>query len=340
MSSTTRFPRPLAPGDRIGVTSPSSGVPDDVRPRIDASIAVLRERGYEVVVGDCMGDDRVVSAPKEQRAAELVAMLTDPQVAAVVPPWGGELAIDLLDQLDWDALAAADPTWFVGWSDCSTLLMPVTTRLGWATLHGWNLADTAYRAPAGLRHWLDLATTTGEVTQTSPGLTRDGWDDYAAHPHVAEMTLDRPTSWSVLGGGDAELSGVLIGGCLECVSPLAGTPYGAVPAYGRAHADEGLLVYLEVCEDGAYAAARQLHGLRLAGWFDHANGVLIGRTAAPDAQKMTQHEAVADALGGLGVPVVLDADIGHTQPFLPLVNGAPARVAVTGGVGVVTQTLG
>ena len=336
----TRFPRPLAPGDRIAVTSPSSGVGAALRPRIEASIDALRERGYDVVVGECMGDDLVVSAPKEQRAAELVSMLTDPLVAAVVPPWGGEVAIDLLDQLDWDALAAAEPTWFVGWSDCSTVLMPLTLRLGWAGLHGWNLADTAYAAPEGLLHWLDVATATGEVTQTSPGRTRDGWDDYAGNPGVSEMTLDRPTSWSVLGGGDTELSGVLIGGCLECVAPLAGTPYGDVPAYGRAHADEGLLVYLEVCEHGAYDVARQLHALRLSGWFDDASGVLIGRTSAPDAEKMTQHEAVADALGMLDVPVVLDADIGHTQPFLPLVNGAPARVTVTDGVGVVTQRIG
>ncbi len=109
---------------------------------------------------------------------------------------------------------------------------------------------------------------------------------------------------------------------------------------GSAHADEGLIVYLEVCEHGAYDVARSLHALRLAGWFEHANGVLIGRTSAPDMDKMTQHEAVADALGMLDVPVVLDADIGHTQPFLPLVNGAPARVAVSDGVGVVTQHVG
>jgi muramoyltetrapeptide carboxypeptidase LdcA involved in peptidoglycan recycling len=328
------------PGDRIAVTSPSSGVGDRLRPRIEASIASLRERGYEVVVGHCMGDDLVVSAPKEQRAAELVSMLTDPQVAAVVPPWGGELAIDLLDQLDWDALTEVEPTWFVGWSDCSSLLLPLTLRLGWASLHGWNLADTAYAAPEGLLHWLDLAAATGDVTQTSPGLTRDGWDDYVGNPGVAAMTLDRKAPWSVLGGGDTEVTGVLVGGCLECVAPLSGTPYADVPAYGRDHADEGLLVYLEVCEHGAYDAARLLHGLRLAGWFDNASGVLIGRTPAPDAEKMSQHEAVADALGMLDVPIVLDADIGHTQPFLPLVNGASARVTVTDGVGVVTQTLG
>ena len=137
------------------------------------------------------------------------------------------------------------------------------------------------------------------------------------------------------------MSGVLLGGCVEVLSPMSGTPYAEVPAFGRAHADEGLVVfYLEACEQGAYDIARHLHGLRHAGWFEHANGVLIGRTPAPDSEKMTQHGAVADALGMLDVPVVLDADIGHTQPFLPLVNGASARVTVTDGVGVVTQQLG
>ena len=336
----TRFPPPLAPGARIAVTSPSSGVGDRLRPRIETSIASLRERGFDVVVGECMADEQVVSAPKEQRAAELVSMLTDPAVAAVIPPWGGETAIDLLDELDWDALADAEPTWLVGWSDMSTVLMPLTMRTGWATLHGWNLADSAYAAPDGLLHWVDLAAATGEVTQTSPGRTRKGWDDYVTDPGVSTMTLDLSTSWSVLGGGDADLSGVLIGGCVDVVSALTGTPFGDVPAFGREHADEGLLVYLEVCEDPAYDVARALHGLRLAGWFVNANGVLMGRTSAPDAEKMTQHEAVADALGMLDIPVVLDADIGHTQPFLPLVNGASARVTVTDGVGVVTQTLG
>ena len=68
----------------------------------------------------------------------------------MVPPWGGELAIDLLDQLDWDRLAAAEPTWLVGWSDLTTVMLPLTLRLGWATLHGWNLMDTPFAAPEGL----------------------------------------------------------------------------------------------------------------------------------------------------------------------------------------------
>ncbi|GCD92000.1 S66 peptidase family protein [Nocardioides sp. LS1] len=333
------FPRPLRPGDRIGVTSPSSGVPDNLRPRLDVCVASLRERGFEVVVGDCMDGERVTSAPKEQRAAELTAMLLDPAIRAVVPPWGGELAIDLLDQLDWDALAAAEPTWTVGWSDSTSWMLPLSLRLGWASIHGWNLMDTAYAAPDGLLHWVDVASATEPFTQRSPGRHRVGWGDYRATPEISEMQLDAPGSWTVVGGGDLDVSGRLVGGCIECVMPLAGTPYADVPAHGRAHADEGLLVYLEAAEHGSYDVCRALHGLRLSGWFEHANAILIGRTPAPGHDDMSQHDAVIDALGMLDVPIVLDMEIGHTQPFLPLVNHALGRVVVDGDRHEVTQTL-
>jgi muramoyltetrapeptide carboxypeptidase len=85
-----RFPAPLRPGARVGVTSPSAGVSGAGAERIDFCVGWLRERGYDVVVGDCMNGSRHVSAPREQRATELTAMLTDPAIQAVVPPWGGE----------------------------------------------------------------------------------------------------------------------------------------------------------------------------------------------------------------------------------------------------------
>jgi muramoyltetrapeptide carboxypeptidase LdcA involved in peptidoglycan recycling len=334
-----RFPKPLTTGDVIGVTSPSSGVAPRHRARLEAAIASLRDRGFEVVVGDCMSADRVVSAPKEQRAAELVGMLTDPGIAAVVPPWGGELAIDVLDQLDWDALAVAEPTWLVGYSDMSTVLLPLTLRTGWATLHGWSLMDTPFASPHGMLHWVDLASATGAVTQRSIGRYKTpGRYDFESDPALARMRLDAEGSWTVVGGGDLEVSGRLIGGCLETLGPLAGTPYGDVAAFGRAHADEGLIVYLEACEDNAHSIGRVLHGLRLAGWFEHASAILIGRTEAPPADDLTQRDAVLDALGMLDVPLVLDVECGHVQPFLSLVNGALARVVVDADRREITQT--
>ena len=81
-----RYPAPLRPGDTIGVTAPSSGVEDELRPRLDFCLDHLRRLGYQVRVGDCMDGTGLVSAPAADRAAELTAMLLDPQVRAVVPP--------------------------------------------------------------------------------------------------------------------------------------------------------------------------------------------------------------------------------------------------------------
>ena len=117
-----RYPAPLRPGDRIGVTSPSSGVAPGHQLRLDFCLDFLRQNGFEVVLGDYMDGARYVSAPAREHATELTAMLTDPTIRAVIPPWGGELAIGLLPHLDWARIGAADPTWFVGFSDISTLI--------------------------------------------------------------------------------------------------------------------------------------------------------------------------------------------------------------------------
>lgn len=184
-----RYPRPLVPGDVIGVTSPSSGVPEPLVGRLDFAVRQLRERGFVVDVGSCMDGSTHISAPARQRAEELMRMLLDPNIKAVVPPWGGETAIDLLPHLDFDALAVAEPIWFVGYSDISTLLAPLTLRTGMATLHGSNLMDTPYRVPEPLMSWIDIASLPTGVAfkQASPGVHRvNSWDDWANTPEVTD----------------------------------------------------------------------------------------------------------------------------------------------------------
>lgn len=339
-----RFPDPLAPGDTVAVTSPSSGVADRHKARLDVAVQAVRNRGYRVVIGDCMDGTTHVSAPAAERARELTAFLTDPAVRAVVPPWGGETAIDLLPLLDWNAIAAADPTWFVGFSDTSTLITPMTLLTGVATLHGNNLMDTPYRVPDGLLTWLDItAKPTGETfTQTSPGrFLAEGWDDYAADPGVSELSLNGIGTWTRLddGTGDIDVIARLIGGCIETMCNIAGTPYGDVAAFADEHAPEGLIVYVEAAEDNALTICRNLHGMRLAGFFDHATAILVGRTRAPDTPHLTQHDAVLDALGSLGVPIMGDVECGHVPPYMPIVNGALGRLRHGVGGGSLTQTM-
>jgi muramoyltetrapeptide carboxypeptidase LdcA involved in peptidoglycan recycling len=341
-----RYPAPLEPGDLIAVTSPSSGVPDSMRARLDFCVEHLRQRGYRVVVGSCMDGSGVVSAPASERAAELSAMLTDPQVAAVVPPWGGECAIELLPLLDFEALADARPTWLVGYSDTSTLMLPLTLRTGIATVHSANLMDTPYRVPGPLMNWLDVvaAPVGSTLAQGSAPLYQGGeWPSFTDNPTVGEWELTTPGVWKQLAPGDVgavvQASGRLVGGCLETVAMLPGSPFGDVDGFARSYAPEGLIVYLEVAESSALTAARLLHHVRLAGWFDDANAVLIGRTRAPESSRYSQLDALRSALGDLDVPVLYDVDLGHVPPQLALVNGALATLEFDGTNGRLAQQL-
>ena len=338
-----RFPAPLRHGDRIGVTAPSSGVAPQHRARLEVAFDVVRSHGYDVVVGACMDGAGHISAPAPQRAAELTAMLVDPTIRAVVPPWGGETAIDLLPLLDWPAIAAAEPTWMVGFSDIATLITPLTLLSGVATVHGNNLMDTPYVTAPGLLSWLDVVAAAPGATlvQQSHGWVRvEGFVDYAASPGVRQMHLEQVGGWVRLDGSDpVDVSGRLIGGCIETLCNLTGTPYGNVSAWAARDAPEGVIAYVEAAGDDAATICRNLHGMRLAGFFDRAAAVLVGRTNAPALPSLSQHEATMDALAPLGVPILADVECGHVPPYLVLVNGALARVEHDAGASRITQVL-
>jgi len=347
-----RYPRPLETGDVIGVTAPSSGVSAEVRARFDVAVRTLTERGFVVEIGDCLDGTGHVSAPAPQRAAELTRMLVDPRIRAVLPPWGGELAIDLLPHLDFDLIGRAEPTWFIGYSDISTLITPLTLATGIATLHGSNLMDTPYEVPAPLLSWLQIAALPlgASFRQSSPNVHRlRDWDDWAADPEVSRHAWNGTGRWvrldRVADGdtGAVDLTGRLIGGCIETLANLAGTPYLDTHALWSLDDPEGstggLIVYIEASGDEALEICRNLHGMRLAGFFDGAVAILVGRTGAPDSATLSQNEAVLDALGMLGVPIIGNVECGHVPPQLPLVNGASARLVVTDQEQYLEQTL-
>ena len=311
-----RFPAPLRSGDCVGVTSPSKGVERRERDHLEQAVRAVRNRGYDVVIGECMDGTSHISAPAEERAAELMAMLTDPRIRAVVPPRGGETAIDLLPFLDWDSVAAADPTWFVGFSDISTLLLPMTLRTGIATLHTNNLMNTPYKLSGQVLTWPDIIAFGPGASFTQSGR----W-----------VRLD--------GDGPADVTGRLVGGCIEAVRHLAGTPHGDVARFVRQHAPEGLIVYLEAAGDDAFSVCRSLHGMRLAGFFAEAKAILVASTFAPDSPTLTQQEAVVDALARVGVPIIAEVGCGHVPPYVPMVNGALGHLRFGTGSATLTQSL-
>jgi muramoyltetrapeptide carboxypeptidase LdcA involved in peptidoglycan recycling len=315
--------------------------------RLDLVLEHWRQRGLRVVEGECLrSQSRDQSAPAAQRAAEFMRFLTDPDVAAVLPPWGGERAIELLPRLDFQALRGLPPKWLLGFSDISTLQMPLALLSGWASAHGSNLMDLAPSQTEPLVTGVfDLLSHDGRTPfmQQASQRYQVHWIPFETDA-AAAWNQTEPTRWRRLDGRDEEplaLGGRLIGGCLDTVSRLAGTPFGDVPAFVREHRADGVLLYLENCELSPCEMLRALVSLRLHGWFEGLAGVLFGRTAAPEAKgqdRLTHADAIRESIGDLPCPVLLDLDIGHHQPQLTLVNGALAECRYEAGAGSLSQT--
>jgi muramoyltetrapeptide carboxypeptidase LdcA involved in peptidoglycan recycling len=316
------------------------GVPEELHERLRAAVASLTGQGLDVHVRDHATTGGLVPASAADRVQDLHTSFRSGD--AVLPPRGGELAIELLDGIDWAALADAR-TWFVGWSDISTLLLPLTTLTGLATMHGANLMDEPWELPTEFHRWTDVASMAAGSSfqqRSAPRRRSRPWAAWSEEPLDRDRAYETLTRWRAIDGrSDLSISGRLIGGCLETVSLLAGTPYGDVPRFALEHAPEGTLVYLEAAGSDAIGVLRMLRSLRLAGWFDAAKGILIGRTNSPDTPDLSQEDAVRRALGDIDVPVVLDFDTGHQPPQMPLVNGALADVTLVNGQGSITQHL-
>lgn len=344
----TRFPKPLRAGDLIAVTAPSSGVSGPALARLDFVLDHLRRLGYRIVEGACLrSQHKDASAPREQRAQELMRFLTDPTVAAILPPWGGELASELLDLLDFESLQTVPPKWFLGFSDLSTLQLPLTLISGWATAHGANLMDLAPTQTDPLTTSvlsILAADFSGPIVQHSSTRYQKKWIDFAVKVD-APLNLTEPTHWRRLDGSTeaVEFRGRLIGGCLDTIAWLAGSKYGDLPRFIQASGSLGTVLYLENAELAPPSLVRALLALRRQRWFDGLSGLLVGRSAAPSPESpasLSYVEALSGALGDLPCPVIYDVDIGHQPPQFTLINGAVADVWFEGRQGGVSQTTG
>jgi len=291
-------PSRLAAGARVAVVATSGPVPEE---RVQAGLDVLRGWDLDPVVAphvlDRHGEFGYLAGSDADRAADLQAAWCDPSVDAVLCARGGYGVQRMVDLLDWDALHAAGPKVFVGFSDITALHEAFATRLGLATLHGPMAAGIDFiknaRAQDHLRATLfapeSVRTITSGGTALVPGRAR----------------------------------GVTLGGCLCLLAAELGTPNARPGARG------GLLCLEDVGEE-TYRLDRYLTQLLRAGWLDGVRGVLLGSWQGCDPYERVR-PLLVDRLGGLGVPVVEQFGFGHCEGALTIPFGVAAELDAEAG---------
>lgn len=284
---------------------------------------------------------RRLDASPEDRAADLNAAFSDPDIRAVLATIGGEDQITVIPHLDAEAVRA-DPKPFLGYSDNTNLLAWLWGQ-GVAGFYGGSTQVHLGAGPAvDPCHEASLraALLTGERLEvTEPGESEDFGADWAGPTALTEYGDRRPTEPWTWAGPARSVTGTTWGGCVEVLQ--------WVLTAGRFPADvavlDGGVLLLESSEE--LIPAREfgwiLRALGERGVLAAVDAVLVARAASSsldqavlptEPERAAHREAQRDvALATIArynpdAVVCVGVPFGHTRPQWILPYGGEITV--------------
>lgn len=271
-----RPPR-LRPGDRVRVVAASGPVHQE---RFEAGVRAM-DGHYDLRYDESalFARSGFLAGEDDHRLEALNAAIADPDCQAVFVARGGYGLTRILPGVDRVSLRA-HPKPIVGYSDV-TALLSVCARAGVTSIHGPMISDFGGLSAADRDSFFNL------LENPEPGRILDN----------LEILVD----------GSAQ--GPLLGGNLEVLTRLLGTPL--QPDF------EGAILFLEEVGELPYRIDRLLTHLQSAGVLHSVAGIVLGDFIDCDeieegqVQSPTARDVLTERLGRVSVPVALNGGFGH-----------------------------
>ncbi|HEX6254262.1 MAG TPA: S66 peptidase family protein [Euzebyales bacterium] len=321
-------PRKLRDGDQVRVIAPSRSRGIIGRAGHDATNDRLRSLGLEITFGARVDEhDAFDSSAVSSRIADLHDAFADPDVAGILTVIGGFNSNQLLEHLDWD-LIGANPKVFCGYSDITALNHALLAHTGMLTYSGPHWSSFGMRD-----HFADTFDWFRRTVFAPGAGGHDGplalwpaaeWTDDAWFLDQDDRHPQRNDGWWSL-GGDGVVTGRIIGANLATLSLLPGTPH-------MPDLEACVLVLEDDFESQPHHFDRLLHALlqHLAHVGTQVRGVVIGRFQRDSHMTRELLTRITDIPALRGLPIVANADYGHTSPMFTLPIGGEIEVRVDG----------
>ena len=265
--------------------------------------------------------------------------------------------------VDFSKIASSEPKWFLGYSDNTNLTFTLPTLCDTAAIYG------PCASSFGMKPLHPYLTDTFKLL-TGKEMKFKNYDKWEAESlsseenPLATVNATEPFTLSAYRNGiyylndtdtvsvnssekahvdsfNSEFSGRLLGGCLDILTILCGTKFDKVKDFNERYSDDGIIWYLESCDLNPLSITRSLWQLENAGWFEKTKGFLIGRPLHINESIMGLdcREAFIRILKKHNIPIILDIDLGHLPPQMPIISGAIGNVSVNGNSISITHIL-
>lgn len=283
----------LQRGDLIGIAAAASPFHKEA---FLAGVEYLKKEGYEVYYRDDIFDKKDYLAGSDaRRCQELIELLENPKIKAILFARGGYGSMRLLPYLDsyFKKRPKIQSKIIIGYSDLTSLLLYFLQ----------NKKMSPYYGPVVAK---DLGESTDPVTKS---FLIKALSDVKP---LGELKFNEVTT---LKPGKA--TGELTGGCLSLVVASLGTPYEINT--------KGKILFLEDIHEKPYAVDRMLTQLTLAKKLKTLKGVIFG-SLVYDGPESAMKEAILHGLQGFKGPVLYGFPAGHGKCKITFPLGVKVRI--------------
>lgn len=182
---------------------------------------------------------------------------------------------EILPYVDFSRLAAAEPKWFMGYSDNTNLTFLLAVLADTASVYG-PCASSFGMEPVheSLKDAFAVLAGEKQVVSSYGMWEKDSLKD-ELNP-LAPYNLTEKLAMQCFVGSEitekASFQGRLLGGCLDVLANLVGTRYDRVHDFVERYREDGIIWFLEACDLNVFAIRRAMWQLEEAGWFQYVKG--------------------------------------------------------------------
>jgi muramoyltetrapeptide carboxypeptidase LdcA involved in peptidoglycan recycling len=313
------YPNKLQKGDEVRVIAPALSLAIISKETREISKRRFDELGLKLTFGKHVNEaDEFMSSSIESRIPDLHDAFSDKNVKGIFTVLGGFNSNQLLEYIDWN-LISNNPKIFCGFSDITALNNAIYAKTGLVTYSG------PHYSTFGQKLYFDytLEYVKKCLMQTDPfdvAPSKDWFDDLWFIDQNKREQIKNDGFWSIQEG---EAKGTILGANLCTFNLLQGTPY-------MPDIINSVLFLEDDVESKHHTFDRDLQSVIHLPEFNEVRGLVIGRFQKES--KITReslNQIIASKKELSQIPVIGNADFGHTDPKITFPIGGKVSLEVS-----------